>query len=85
VYRLLTEGTVEARVAAMHDVKQTVADEVVNEGNSAASTHRMLSTFAATTGGTQQPPSTSTSAGAAAAEVRVFLVSGVYLIWVISN
>ena len=72
MYRLLTEGTVETRVAAMHDVKQTVADEVVNEGNSATSTHRMLSTFAATTVGTPQPPSTSTSAGAAAAEVRVF-------------
>ena len=73
---MLTEGTVEARVAAMHDVKQTVADEVVNEGNSAASTHRMLSTFAATTGGTPQPPST--SAGAAVAEVRVFGFCGLF-------
>ena len=75
---MLTEGTVEARVAAMHDVKQTVADEVVNEGNSATSTHRMLSTFAATTGGTPQPPSTSTSAGAAAAEVRVIGFWGLF-------
>ena len=33
VYRLLAESTIEARIAAIQNLKKIVADEVINEDN----------------------------------------------------